>query len=249
MTTCISQYEAAPVTAWPQSSRCGESQRFWPPAHPTLCGHTSVHLPLQQQLPVRAALPLEEYPWFPTVPSCFIYLSMFTTTLTLWLGILKALLMLVYLLSREAFCKLNQLSSCVIPAVNHLSPIFLTELVATELFLLCLEAHSVALFENVIKLRWSHVRLEKLKVIMLVTQSCLTLCDPMDHSHIAPLSVRFSRQEFWSGLPFPSPGDIPDPGIKPESSTSREDSLLSKSPRSAINVMTVSWGRGEGPER
>ena len=31
---------------------------------------------------------------------------------------------------------------------------------------------------------------------------------------IAPLSVRFSRQEQWSGLPFPSPGDLPDPGIK-----------------------------------
>ena len=31
----------------------------------------------------------------------------------------------------------------------------------------------------------------------------------------APLSMRFSRQEYWSGLPFPSPGDLPDPGIKP----------------------------------
>ena len=33
----------------------------------------------------------------------------------------------------------------------------------------------------------------------------------------APLSLGFSRQEYWSGLPFPSPGDLPDPGIKPES--------------------------------
>ena len=33
----------------------------------------------------------------------------------------------------------------------------------------------------------------------------------------APLSMGFSRQEYWSGLPFPSPGDLPDPGIKPTS--------------------------------
>ena len=31
----------------------------------------------------------------------------------------------------------------------------------------------------------------------------------------APLSIRFPRQEYWSGLPFPSPGDLPDPGIEP----------------------------------
>ena len=46
-------------------------------------------------------------------------------------------------------------------------------------------------------------------------QLCPTLCDPMDHS--LPLSVGFSRQEYWSGLPFPSPADLPDPGIKPTS--------------------------------
>ena len=40
-----------------------------------------------------------------------------------------------------------------------------------------------------------------------------------------PLSMGFSRQECWSGLPFPSPGDLPDPGIKPESSALQADSL------------------------
>ena len=39
-------------------------------------------------------------------------------------------------------------------------------------------------------------------------------CDPMDCSPQAPLSMAFSRQEYWSGLPFPSPGDLPDPGIE-----------------------------------
>ena len=41
------------------------------------------------------------------------------------------------------------------------------------------------------------------------------LCDPLDYSHQAPLSMGFPRQEYWSGLPFPSPGDLPDPGIEP----------------------------------
>ena len=50
-------------------------------------------------------------------------------------------------------------------------------------------------------------------------QSCLTLCDPMDCSQPCSLSMEFSRHEHWSGLPFPSPGDLPDPGIGPESLT------------------------------
>ena len=47
-------------------------------------------------------------------------------------------------------------------------------------------------------------------------QSCLTLCDPMDYIACqAPLSMGFSRQEYWSGLPCPPPVDLPHPGIKP----------------------------------
>ena len=46
-------------------------------------------------------------------------------------------------------------------------------------------------------------------------QVCLTLCDLMDCSLEAPLSMRFFRQEYWSGLPFPLSGALPDPGIKP----------------------------------
>ena len=46
------------------------------------------------------------------------------------------------------------------------------------------------------------------------TQSCLILCDPMDCTLQAPLSMGFHRQEYWSGLPFPSPGDLLDPEIK-----------------------------------
>ena len=55
----------------------------------------------------------------------------------------------------------------------------------------------------------------KAKVKSEVAQSCLTLCDPMDSIlHQAPPSMGFSRQEYWSWLPFPSPGNLPDPGIK-----------------------------------
>ena len=48
-------------------------------------------------------------------------------------------------------------------------------------------------------------------------QSCPTLCDPMDCSPQAPLSMKFSRQEYWHGLPCPPPGDLLNPGIEPTS--------------------------------
>ena len=51
----------------------------------------------------------------------------------------------------------------------------------------------------------------------LITQSCPILCNPWTVAHQAPLSMEFSRQEYWSGLPFPSPGDLRDPEIKPGS--------------------------------
>ena len=48
-------------------------------------------------------------------------------------------------------------------------------------------------------------------------QSCLTLCDHMDCRPQTPLSTEFSRQEYWSRLPFPTPGDHLDPGTEPAS--------------------------------
>ena len=46
----------------------------------------------------------------------------------------------------------------------------------------------------------------------------------------APQSVKFSRQEYWNGLPFPSPGDLPDPGVEPRSPTLQADALPSEPP-------------------
>ena len=53
---------------------------------------------------------------------------------------------------------------------------------------------------------------------------------PWTVAHQAPPSMEFSRQEYWSGLPFPSPGDLLDPGIKPGSPTLRADTLPSEPP-------------------
>ena len=54
-------------------------------------------------------------------------------------------------------------------------------------------------------------------VCHLVPKSCLTLATPWSAAYQAPLSMGFPKQEHWSGLPFPSPRDLPDPVIKPVS--------------------------------
>ena len=84
----------------------------------------------------------------------------------------------------------------------------------------------------------SHTRqfcLYESEVTVLVAQSCLTVCDSMDYglpdSFVhgdSPLSMGFSRQEDCIGLPFPSPGDLPDAGIEPRSPTLQADALTSE---------------------
>ena len=64
---------------------------------------------------------------------------------------------------------------------------------------------------------------------MLVTPSCLTLCDLWPVAHQAPLSMGFSSQDYWSGLPFPSPGDLPYPGVELGFPPLQADSLPSES--------------------
>ena len=58
-----------------------------------------------------------------------------------------------------------------------------------------------------------------------VAESCLTLATPWTIGHQAVLSMGFPRQEYWSGLPFPSSRDLPDPGIQQGSSAMQADSL------------------------
>ena len=66
------------------------------------------------------------------------------------------------------------------------------------------------MYNSVCKTRVSHVQLS-------VT--------PWTVARQAPLSMEFSRQDYWNGLPFPSPGDLPDPGIEPGSPALQADSL------------------------
>ena len=65
-------------------------------------------------------------------------------------------------------------------------------------------------------------------VCVSVAQLYPTLATPWTVAHQAPLSKGFSRQEYWRGLPFPSPGDLPDPGIEPTFPALQVDSLLSE---------------------
>ena len=75
------------------------------------------------------------------------------------------------------------------------------------------------------------------QVKMKVAQLCLTLCHPMGYT-----VPEFSRPEYWSGLPFPSPGDLPNPVIKPRFPALKADSLpseLSGKPRSLIDWVNL----------
>ena len=63
---------------------------------------------------------------------------------------------------------------------------------------------------------------------------CLTLWTPWSVTHQAPLSMGFSRQEHWSGLPFPPPGALPDPGIEPMS-------LMSPSLAGGFFTTSATW--------
>ena len=67
-------------------------------------------------------------------------------------------------------------------------------------------------------------------VKVIVAQSYLTLFGPTTGAYQSPLSMEFSRQEYWSGLPFPSPGDLPDPGIEPRYPALQLGSLPSEPP-------------------
>ena len=85
---------------------------------------------------------------------------------------------------------------------------------------------------------------------------CVCVCVCVSHSvvsdsvtpwtvtHQVPLSVEFSRQEYWSGLPFSSPGDLPNPEIEPVSPALQADSLLSEPPGKPFMLVDVSLHQG-----
>ena len=64
---------------------------------------------------------------------------------------------------------------------------------------------------------------------------------PWTVAYQAPLSMGFSRQEYWSGLPFPSPGDLPNPGIKPGSPALQADALTSEPPGKPLSAGSMEF--------
>ena len=82
-------------------------------------------------------------------------------------------------------------------------------------------------------------KMQKIKV-KVNSLSCVQLFATLwTVAHQAPLSMGFSRQEYWSGLPFPSPGDLPDPGIEPGSPALQSDALPSEPPGTNVNKFTI----------
>ena len=77
---------------------------------------------------------------------------------------------------------------------------------------------------------WIKIKIHFTNGGSLVAKSCPTLATALTVAPQAPLSMGFSRQEYWSELPFPSPGDLPDLGIKPGSPALQADSLSSEPP-------------------
>ena len=76
----------------------------------------------------------------------------------------------------------------------------------------------------------------------LVAKSCLTLKTPWAVAHQLPLSMGYPGQEYWNGLPFPSPGDLPDPGIEPWSPTLQADALPSEPPGKPMGLkLVLNW--------
>ena len=65
---------------------------------------------------------------------------------------------------------------------------------------------------------------------------CFFLCIIYEKIDASPLSMEFPRQEYWSGLPFPSPGDLPDSGIEPKFPTLQANSLPSELQRSPVTI-------------
>ena len=95
---------------------------------------------------------------------------------------------------------------CILAGVRRVSELLVCTCSLSGVFKKKKRSYMPLLFTEV---KWSEI-----------AESCLTLCNSMDSSlHQAPLSRGFSRQEYWTGLPFASPGNLTDPGIEPGSPT------------------------------
>ena len=90
------------------------------------------------------------------------------------------------------------------------------------------------------QLNWTD-RVKNWNEKVLASQLCVTLCDLFAHQ--VPQSTEFSRQEYWRGLLFPTPGDLPNPGIKPRSSALQANSLPPEPPGKPRELQIKFWKR------
>ena len=79
-----------------------------------------------------------------------------------------------------------------------------------------------------------HIRLKEASEPVKLLSQVRLFAIPQTVAYQAPPSMEFSRQEYWSGLPFPSPGDLPDPGIESRSHTLQAESLSSELPEKPL---------------
>ena len=84
-------------------------------------------------------------------------------------------------------------------------------------------------------MREAEIHIQILSVVKSLSRVQLFVT-PWTVAHQAPPSMEFSRQEYWSGLPFPSPGDLPNPGIESGSPALQADALPSESPGKPMDV-------------
>ena len=82
---------------------------------------------------------------------------------------------------------------------------------------------------------------------LLVAQCLWLFVTPWTIAYQAPLSMEFFRQKYWSGLPFPSPADLPDPGIKPRSPALESDSLPATREAPNQDLISVSTSPSNWP--
>ena len=108
----------------------------------------------------------------------------------------------------------------------------------------CVVSWQLAFFNNKVffKLRYIHCVLDIMLCCCLVNKLCLTLFVTLGNvAHQAPPSIGFPRQEYWSGQSFPSPGDLPDSGVKPASPALQGDSLPLSHQGSPMMLLHTQW--------
>ena len=92
------------------------------------------------------------------------------------------------------------------------------------------------------KLHWMNRLLWVVVVVVVVAKSCPSFAILWIVTWQAPLSMGFSREKYWSGLPFPSPGDLPDPGIEPRSPALQAHDLPTElwgQPLGSMDILTI----------